>query len=91
MSQISNSSVKLLRLPAVMEMTGLGRSTVYHFGAGKEVSAAYPSSGTKDDRLVVRCDREVGAGSVIGRPGFLTPIPPSPLEDCDASSCSDSN
>ena len=29
MSQVSNSSVKLLRLPAVMEMTGLGRSTVY--------------------------------------------------------------
>ena len=29
MSQISNSSVKLLRMPAVMEMTGLGQSTVY--------------------------------------------------------------
>ena len=29
MSQISNSSVKLLRMPAVMEMTGLGQRTVY--------------------------------------------------------------
>ena len=29
MSQVSNASVRLLRLPAVMEMTGLGRSTVY--------------------------------------------------------------
>ena len=29
MSQVSNSSVKLLRLPAVMEMTGLGGSTVW--------------------------------------------------------------
>jgi prophage regulatory protein len=29
MSQISNGSVKLLRLPAVMEMTGISRSSVY--------------------------------------------------------------
>ena len=36
MSQISNSSVKLLRLPAVMEMTGLGRSTVYHLVQAKK-------------------------------------------------------
>jgi prophage regulatory protein len=36
MSQISNSSVKLLRLPAVMEMTGLGRSTVYKLVQAKK-------------------------------------------------------
>ena len=29
MSQVSNSSVKLLRLPAVMEMTGISESSVY--------------------------------------------------------------
>ena len=29
MSQVSNGSVKLLRLPAVMEMTGISRSSVY--------------------------------------------------------------
>ena len=29
MSQVSNASVKLLRLPAVMEMTGISRSSVY--------------------------------------------------------------
>ena len=29
MSQVSTGSLKLLRLPAVMEMTGLGQSTVY--------------------------------------------------------------
>ena len=36
MSQVSNASVKLLRLPAVMEMTGLGRSTVYHLVQAKK-------------------------------------------------------
>ena len=29
MSQVSTGSVKLLRLPAVMEMTGISRSSVY--------------------------------------------------------------
>ena len=29
MSQVIRGSVKLLRLPAVMEMAGFGRSTVY--------------------------------------------------------------
>ena len=29
MSQVSNSNVRLLRMPAVMEITGLGQSTVY--------------------------------------------------------------
>ena len=29
MSQVSNNSVKLLRLPAVMEVTGISRSSVY--------------------------------------------------------------
>ena len=29
MSQVSNASVKLLRLPAVMEMTGISESSVY--------------------------------------------------------------
>ena len=29
MSQISDSSVRLLRLPAVMEMTGISESSVY--------------------------------------------------------------
>ena len=36
MSQVSNASVRLLRLPAVMEMTGLGRSTVYKLVQAKE-------------------------------------------------------
>ena len=29
MSQVSTDSVKLLRLPAIMEMTGISRSSVY--------------------------------------------------------------
>ena len=36
MSQVSTGSVKLLRLPAVMEMIGLGRSTVYHLVQAKK-------------------------------------------------------
>ena len=73
MSQVSNSSVKLLRMPAVVAITGISEGSVYRFGQGKEVPATGTCCGTKDDRLAVRYNRPVGAGSVIGRPGRLTP------------------
>ena len=36
MSQVSNGSIRLLRLPEVMAITGLGRSTVYHLVQDKK-------------------------------------------------------